>query len=80
MAACVKHSYINYDLFDTFITKMFDVTSIVIQRLAYNIRDTVYRNKLPLAQISKVSIDMLLEMTDIMDRVIIIQLYELYQY
>lgn len=68
LAACVKHSYMNYDLFDTFITKMFDVTSIVIQRLAYNIRDTVYRNKLPLAQISKVSIDMLLEMTDIMDR------------
>ncbi|XP_043258227.1 uncharacterized protein LOC122400707 isoform X1 [Colletes gigas] len=68
LAVCVKQTYITHDLFDMFLTKMIDVTCTAVQRLAYNIRDAVYKNDLPLAQICKVSIDILLEITDIMDR------------
>ncbi|XP_053988394.1 uncharacterized protein LOC128881403 isoform X1 [Hylaeus volcanicus] len=68
LAVCVRRSYINHDLFDMFLTKMIDVTSTAVQRLAYNIRDSIYKNDLPLAEICKVCIDMLLEITDIMDR------------
>lgn len=58
-----------------FVTKMFDVTCTAVQRLAYNIRDVVLKNDVPIAQISKVVIDMLLEIIDIMDRVCIIILF-----
>ncbi|XP_076240863.1 integrator complex assembly factor Brat1 [Calliopsis andreniformis] len=68
LATCIKHSYVSHDLFDMFITKMFIVTCTAIQRLAYNIRDTIFKNDLPVAQISKGCIDMLLEITEIMDR------------
>lgn len=66
---CIRQSYVQHDLFDIFLTKMFDVTCTAVQRLAYNIRDTIYKNDLPLTQMSKVCIDILLEITEIMDRV-----------
>ncbi|KZC11785.1 PREDICTED: uncharacterized protein LOC107189986 [Dufourea novaeangliae] len=68
LCVCIKHTYITHDLFDMFIDKMCDVTGTIVQRLAYNIRDSVYKNDLPLPHICKVSIDILLEITDIMDR------------
>ncbi|XP_076748688.1 integrator complex assembly factor Brat1 [Xylocopa sonorina] len=66
--SCIRHSYIDHDFFDMFITKMFDVTCTAVQRLAYNIRDTIVKNDLPIVQIAKVTVDMLLEITEIMDR------------
>lgn len=68
LAVCIKHTYREHDLFDMFITKMFDVTCTTVQRLAYNVRDAIVKNDLPVPHIAKVSIDKLLEMTDIMDR------------
>ncbi|XP_066588058.1 uncharacterized protein [Prorops nasuta] len=68
LCVCIKKDYINHDLFDMFVNKIFDVTCTSVQRLAYNIRDTIWKGDLPLEQICKVSIDMLLEITDIMDR------------
>lgn len=52
-----------------FINKLFDVTCTTVQRLAYNMRDIIRKEDLPMEQICKVSIDLLLEILDIMDRV-----------
>jgi len=52
-----------------FVSKIFDVTCTTVQRLAYNMRDILRKGDLPLEQICKVSIDLLLEISDIMDRV-----------
>jgi len=52
-----------------FVAKIFDVTCTTVQRLAYNMRDILRKGDLPLEQICKVSIDLLLEISDIMDRV-----------
>ncbi|XP_076292857.1 integrator complex assembly factor Brat1 [Lasioglossum baleicum] len=68
LAVCIRQTYITHDMFDMFINKMCDVTCTAVQRLAYNIRDTIYKNELPLPHICKVSIDIILEMMDIMDR------------
>lgn len=52
-----------------FLNKIFEVTCTTVQRLAYHIRDIIRKENLPIEQICKVSIDMLLEILDIMDRV-----------
>lgn len=52
-----------------FINKLFDLTCTTVQRLAYNMRDIIRKGDLPMEQICKVSIDLLLEISDIMDRV-----------
>lgn len=66
---CMKKNHLNHDLFDMFCNKIFDVTCTPVQRLAYYMRDTIRKEDLPMEQICKVSIDLLLEITDIMDRV-----------
>lgn len=52
-----------------FINKIFDVTCTTVQRLAYNMRDIIWKGDLPMEQICKGSIDLVLEILDIMDRV-----------
>lgn len=52
-----------------FINKLFDVTCITVQRLAYKMRDIIRKGDLPMEQICKTCIDLLLEISDIMDRV-----------
>lgn len=52
-----------------FLNKLFEVTCTTMQRMAYNIRDIIRKENLPIEQICKVSIDLLLEISDIMDRV-----------
>jgi len=66
---CIKKNHLNHDLFDMFINKIFDVTCVPVQRLLYNMRDIIRKSDLPMEQICKVSIDLLLEISDIMDRV-----------
>lgn len=56
-----------------FVNKLFEITCVPVQRLAYNVRDVIAKNNLPITQIAKVSIDMILEITDVMDRVCIIK-------
>ncbi|CAK9801931.1 hypothetical protein ANTPLA_LOCUS3012 [Anthophora plagiata] len=68
LSMCIKHTYKEHDLFDMYITKMFDVTCTAVQRLAYNIRDVMFKNDLPMTHIAKVCIDIILEIMDIMDR------------
>lgn len=58
-----------------FVSKIFDVTCTTVQRLAYNMRDIIRKSDLPMEQICKVSIDILLEISDIMDRVSIYIIY-----
>lgn len=76
LGLCIKHSYKDYDLFDMFVTKLCDVTSTAVQRLGYNIRNVVLKNDVSIAQISKVVIDILLEITDIMDRDIAVIVFQ----
>ncbi|XP_012539663.1 uncharacterized protein LOC105838551 isoform X2 [Monomorium pharaonis] len=68
LCVCIKKNEKTHDLFDMFISKIFDVTCIPVQRLAYNVRDIIRKGDLPMEQICKVSIDLLLEISDIMDR------------
>ncbi|KAK2575840.1 hypothetical protein KPH14_007215 [Odynerus spinipes] len=68
LCICVRKDHAHHELFDMFITKIFDVTCTPVQRLLYNVRDTIWKSDLPLEHICKVSIDLLLEITDIMDR------------
>lgn len=76
LALCIKHTYKDSDIFDMFLTKLFDVTCTAVQRLGYNVRDAVLKNDVPVAQIAKVDIDMLLEIMDIMDRVCAIKIFD----
>lgn len=68
LCVCIKKNHLNHDFFDMFINKLFDVTCTAVQRLAYNMRDIIRKEDLPMEQICKVSIDLLLEILDIMDR------------
>lgn len=74
LCVCIKKNHLNHDLFDMFVSKIFDVTCTTVQRLAYNMRDIIRKGNLPMEQICKVSIDLLLEISDIMDRVSIYDL------
>ncbi|XP_035721549.1 uncharacterized protein LOC118441356 isoform X4 [Vespa mandarinia] len=68
LCICVKKDHVHHELFDMFINKIFDVTCMPVQRLLYNVRDVIWKSDLPLEHICKVSIDLLLEITNIMDR------------
>ncbi|EFN61120.1 HEAT repeat-containing protein C7orf27 [Camponotus floridanus] len=68
LCLCIKKNHLNHDFFDMFINKLFDVTCTTVQRLAYNMRDIIRKEDFPMEQICKVSIDLLLEILDIMDR------------
>ncbi|XP_024883196.1 uncharacterized protein LOC112461955 [Temnothorax curvispinosus] len=68
LCVCIKKNHLNHDLFDMFVSKIFDVTCTTVQRLAYSMRDIIRKGDLPMEQICKVSIDILLEISDIMDR------------
>ncbi|CAL1678631.1 unnamed protein product [Lasius platythorax] len=68
LCVCIKKNHLNHDFFDMFINKLFDLTCTTVQRLAYNMRDIIRKGDLPMEQICKVSIDLLLEISDIMDR------------
>lgn len=74
MCVLIKHTYKDTDIFSMFCTKICDLTSTAIHRLAYNVRDTIIKNDLPAVQIAKTSIDMVLEIVDIMDRVCIMRI------
>ncbi|KAL6424479.1 hypothetical protein ACFW04_009911 [Cataglyphis niger] len=68
LCVCIKKNHLNHDFLDMFINKIFDVTCTAVQRLAYNMRDIIWKGDLPMEQICKVSIDLVLEILDIMDR------------
>ncbi|XP_032688076.1 uncharacterized protein LOC116852135 [Odontomachus brunneus] len=72
LCVCIKKSHIHHDFLDMFLNKLFEVTCTTVQRMAYHIRDIIRRENLPIEQICKVSIDMLLEILDIMDRDIVV--------
>ncbi|XP_012283609.1 uncharacterized protein LOC105701446 [Orussus abietinus] len=68
LCVCIKKTCLGYDLFEMFLNKIFEVTCPATLRLAYTIRDVIMKGDLPLEHICKVSIGMLLEIMDIMDR------------
>ncbi|KAF7408050.1 hypothetical protein HZH66_002587 [Vespula vulgaris] len=68
LCICVRKDHVHHELFDMFINKIFDVTCMPVQRLLYNVRDVIWKSDLPLEHICKVSIDLLLEIINIMDR------------
>ena len=50
--------------------KMFSVTSVTLQRLAYNIRNVILQSpELPMESICATSIEHMLEIVDLMERV-----------
>lgn len=58
-----------HDFFEIYINKMFEITCTAIQRICYNVRDVILKTDLPLELICKSSIEMLMEIINIMDRV-----------
>lgn len=69
LLVCLKKSYKKHDIFEMFVHKMFTITCQPIQRLAYEARDVMLKEELPLELICKSCIEMLLEIVDLMDRV-----------
>ena len=57
------------EFFETFVEKMFDITCNTVQRLTFNIRYVIQKTDLPMELICKSTVEMILEITDIMDRV-----------
>ncbi|XP_014471739.1 PREDICTED: uncharacterized protein LOC106742896 [Dinoponera quadriceps] len=72
LCVCIKKNHINHDFLDMFLSKIFEVTCTTVQRLAYHIRDIIRNEDLPMEQICKVSIDLLLEILDVMDRDVVV--------
>lgn len=63
-----QNSKLNF--FDIYVNKMFEVTCLNIQRIAYNIREVILKsNNLPMEQITKTTVQLLLEIIDYLDRV-----------
>lgn len=56
-------------LFEEYVDKLFNVTCTPVQRLAYSIRDVILKNAFPMESICKSTVDHILEIVDIMDRV-----------
>lgn len=48
---------------------MFDITCVEIQRLAYNIRDILLKEEVDVETVCKSSVEITLEIINIMDRV-----------
>lgn len=69
LCVCIKKNHVHHDFLDMFLSKLFEVTCTTVQRLAYHVRDVIRKEDLPMEQICKMSIDLLLEILDIMDRV-----------
>lgn len=70
MCVCLRKNRTSYDFTEMFMDKLFAVTCQPVQRLGYQTRDVMLREKdLPIEQICKSSIEVLLECIDIMDRV-----------
>lgn len=65
-----------HDFFEIFINKMFEITCTAIQRICYNIRDVILKTDLPLELICKSSIEMLMEIINIMDRDVAIIIFQ----
>lgn len=68
LCVCMKTANTSHDFFETFINKIFEITCTYTQRLAYNMRDIMLKEDLPLEQICKISIHLFLEIVNIMDR------------
>ncbi|XP_057318159.1 uncharacterized protein LOC130663104 [Microplitis mediator] len=68
LLVCLNKSYKKHDIFEMFVHKMFTLTCQPIQRLAYEARDVMLKEELPLELICKSCIEMLLEVVDLMDR------------
>lgn len=63
--------------FEEFMDKIFNVTSVSLQRLAYNIRNVILQNPdLPLEHICAATIEHMLEILDFMDRDTIIIMFQ----
>lgn len=66
----MKPKYLkDHFLFEEFLEKLFEVTCTAVQRLAYTARDVILKNDFPMEMICKSTIDHLLEIVDVIDRV-----------
>ena len=60
----------DHAFFEMFVDKLFDVTSHRVQRMVYNTKTVMTgTDDLPLEKICKATIDMVMELKDVMDRV-----------
>ena len=61
---------VDNDFFEIYVNKMFEITCSNVQRLAYSVRDVILKNNdLPMEQIAKSAIEMVLEIIEYLDRV-----------
>lgn len=56
-------------LFEDYVDKLFAITCQPIQRIAYTMRDIIFKNEFPLESICKSIIEYMLEIVEILDRV-----------
>ncbi|XP_012152485.1 integrator complex assembly factor Brat1 [Megachile rotundata] len=80
LAICIRLKYRDTDIFNMFVTKIFNITSTTVHRLAYKVRDTIIKNDLPAVQIAKTSIDMVLEIIDIIDRDVAVIAFQIFSH
>ncbi|XP_033214963.1 uncharacterized protein LOC117171612 [Belonocnema kinseyi] len=65
------------DFFDTYVNKMFEVTCLNVQRISFNIREVILKSKhLPMEQIAKSTVQLLLEIIDYLDRDVAIIVFQ----
>ncbi|XP_015590637.1 uncharacterized protein LOC107265565 [Cephus cinctus] len=64
----LRISYLNNDLFETYIDRMFDITCAPVQRLGYNMREIIYKSDICMESLSRYSLDQVLQIVHIMDR------------
>lgn len=69
MSALMNRGLMKNDFGEMFIDKLFHVTSQPVQRICYLLKDVMTKEKLNSEKICKASIEMLLEIIDVMDRV-----------
>lgn len=68
MGSLMKRELMQNDCGKIFIDKLFDVTCQPVQRVCYDLRDAMDKEKINAQYICKASIEMLIEIIDVMDR------------
>ncbi|XP_015121081.1 uncharacterized protein LOC107043881 [Diachasma alloeum] len=68
LGTTMRHNNMKHEFFEMFVDKLYDVTCQPVQRLSYLIKDVMLRESLPVEQICKSSIEMILETIDVIGR------------
>ncbi|XP_011314951.1 uncharacterized protein [Fopius arisanus] len=68
LGTTMRYNNMKHEFFKMFVDKLFDVTWQPVQRLVYLVRDVMLKENLPVEQICKSSIEMILETINVIER------------